>query len=78
MSENVVDFKKQLIQWIEENINHPQIQGNKEKALEVIDIYNWKTLCKYSENNWCALSDSLGVGFSIYHQIQEMKALNGI
>ena len=78
MSENVVDFKKQLIQWINENIKHPDDEESKGKSLKIIEKKTWEILCKYSENNWCVLSDSLDVGISIYNKIQEIKALNGI
>ena len=78
MNQNNQQLKNQLIQWINENINHPQIQGNKQKALEVINIYNWELLCEYDKDDWSKLDGPLGVGVSIYHQINKMKSSNGI
>ena len=76
-NENVVDFKKQLIEWVNENINHPKLQESKVKVLDIIDLYNWEILCRYTENNWSKLDGPLGVGVSIYHKIQDIKASNG-
>ena len=77
MSENVVDFKKQLIEWVNENINHPKLQESKVKVLDIIDLYNWEILCQFDKDDWSKLVGSLGVGVSIYHKIQEIKASNG-
>ena len=76
MSKNTL--KNQLIQWIEQNINHPKLQERKEKALEVIDRDDWEILCEYSSDNWkeLILDGPLGVGISIYNKIQEIKEIN--
>ena len=71
-------LKNQLIQWINENINHPEDHESKQKALGIIERNNWEILCKYDKDDWSKLDGPLGVGVSIYHQIQEIKALNGI
>ena len=78
MIENDEQLKNQLILWINENIKHPQIQGNKQKALDIIDLYNWEVLCEYDKDDWSKLDGPFGVGISIYHKIQEIKASNGI
>ena len=75
--ENIVDFKKQLTEWINENLNHTKLQENKLKGLDIIDLFNWETLCGFSENQWSKLTESDGLGISIYNKIQEIKALNG-
>ena len=77
MSENVVEFKKQLIEWINENINHPDDEESKQEGLKIIKKKTWEILCRYTENNWSKLDGPLGVGVSIYHKIQDIKASNG-
>ena len=75
MNENDQQLKNELIRWIEVNLNDPEDEQSKQKALKIIKKYNWNVLCEFSENQWKELDGPLGIGISIYNKIQALKTL---